>query len=158
LVGGVALGVDPRGTGVDSAVDDAIGDRELDAPKPRAGRRCVFRDAPPADPQLPPEHADFIDAALDDLPGRASQSRLEHCASAAHSEWSDWRAAAEEWADRVTGPAAPVQSVVAEPIAASPASVRRAGQGILLRTLSGMSTSAIGSARQGGLSCVPSSG
>ena len=103
------------------------GDPELDAPKLRAGRRCVFRDAMPADPQLPPKHADFIDAALDDLPGRASQARLDHCASAAHSEWSDWRAAAEEWADRVTGPAAPVQSVVAEPIAAPPASVRRAG-------------------------------
>jgi len=134
------------------------GDPELDAPKTRAGRRCVFRDAMPADPQLPPKHADFIDAALDDLPGRASQARLDHCASAAHSEWSDWRAAAEEWADRVTGPAAPVQSVVAEPIAAPPASVRRAGATDLLQTLSGVSTSAIGSARQGGLSCVPTSG
>ena len=118
------------------------GDPDLDAPKPRAGRW----DAPPADPQLPPERADFIDAALDDLPGRSSKTRLDHCVATAHSEWSDWRAAAEEWADRVTGPAAPAaQAVVAEP-AESPAPSHRAGRNTLLRTLPGVSTSALGGA------------
>ena len=137
------------------------GDPDLDAPKPRAGRW----DAPPADPQLPPERADFIDAALDDLPGRPSKTRLDHCATAAHEAWSDWRAAAEVWADRVTGPAAPAaQAVVAavEPVAAPvaepPAPARRAGRDTLLRTLSGVSTSALGSAQQGAFSTVPPSG
>ncbi|MFC3594485.1 hypothetical protein ACFOON_12650 [Novosphingobium piscinae] len=59
----------------------------------------------PADPQLPPDRAVAVDAALEALPLRAGPRARQRRLAAAEAEWRTWRSTARAAADRLAGPA-----------------------------------------------------
>ena len=102
------------------------------------------------DPLLPPERTAHVERMIAELPGRASDARLERCAAAAEDEWDGWRAAATARADRLmAGPSSGSRGTAAGLSGSGGGSA--GGRAGFVTTLSGVSTTALcaaGAARQ----------